>query len=161
VNNIRRGDVRSKALCASVVEAGGEFLALPLREEFLMRKMLRWTVAVGAMVAFIVVARGDDPANSVKDVMKRANAPAEKGKPSLWEKFSKGKASDDEKKELLSLYKDLAGSKCPRGDEKDWTKRTEALAKAAEAVANGDKGAEAKLKKANDCMGCHLMHKGR
>jgi hypothetical protein len=127
----------------------------------LMRNLLRCGVAVGALVAFIVVARGDDPSKSIKEVMRSANAPPEKGKPSLWEKFSKGKASDDEKKELASLYKELAGSKCPKGDEKDWAKRIDVLVKAAEAVANGDKGADAKLKKANDCMGCHTTHKGR
>jgi hypothetical protein len=127
----------------------------------LMRNLMRWAMAIGVMAAFIVVARGDDPSKSIKEVMRSANAPPEKGKPSLWDKFSKGKANEDEKKELASLYKELGGSKCPKGDEKDWAKRIDALVKAAEAVANGDKGADAKLKKANDCMGCHTMHKGR
>ena len=125
------------------------------------RNLLHWTVAFFGLVALIVVARGDDPQNSIKEVMKKANGSADKSKPALSAKVASGKASKEEKNELLSLYKDLAASKCPRGDENDWTKRTEALVKAAEAVVNGDKGAEAKLKKANDCMGCHTGHKGR
>ncbi|HEV3145993.1 MAG TPA: hypothetical protein VGZ47_19055 [Gemmataceae bacterium] len=126
-----------------------------------MRILLQWAVAFVAVVGLIVMVRGDDPQTSIKDVMKKANAPADKGKPALSAKVAGGKASKDEKEELLALYKDLAGNKNPRGDEKDWSKRTDALVKAAEAVVNGDRGAEAKLKKANDCMGCHVGHKGR
>lgn len=125
------------------------------------RNLLQWTLPLVAMVVLIVVARGDDPQNSIKEVMKKANSSADKSKPTLAAKVISGKASKEEKEELLALYKDLAATKCPRGDEKDWTKRTEVLVKAAEAVVNGDKGAEAKPKKANDCMGCHTGHKGR
>src|SRR5262245_43002936 len=101
-------------------------------------------------MALMVVARGDDPQNSIKEVMRKASASADRSKPTLCAKVISGRASKEEKDELLALYKDLAASKCPRSDEKDWTKRTEALVKAAEAVVNGDKGAEAKLKKVND-----------
>ena len=125
------------------------------------RNLLQWTVALFGVIALMVVARGDDPQNNIKEVMRKANGSADKSKPTLCAKVISGKASKEEKDELLALYKDLAASKCPRGDEKDWTKRTEALVNAAEAVVNGDKGAEAKLKKANDCMGCHTGHKGR
>ena len=71
----------------------------------------------------------------------------------LCKKVASGKASDEEKAQLIALFTDLAANKCPKGDDDDWKTRTQALLKAAKA---DDAGA---LKKAADCKGCHSEHK--
>ena len=93
-------------------------------------------------------AKDKDPV-SIKVVMQKAM------KGGLCGKVASGKASEDEKKQLIALFTDLAANKCPKGDEKDWKERTSALLAAAKAD-------DAKaLKKAADCKGCHSEHKGK
>jgi cytochrome c553 len=96
-----------------------------------------------------------DPKYTIKEVMKLAHV----GKPALCAKAVQGKATDDEKKQLLELYEALAANKPPRGDEKAWEERTKALVEAAKALVANDKDAIAKYKKALNCAGCHKEHK--
>jgi hypothetical protein len=70
-----------------------------------------------------------------------------------------GKASDDEKKTLLSLYEDLGKNKPPMGDEGAWKKKTDAIVKAAKAVSEGDKAAIKTLNTATNCKSCHDVFK--
>ncbi len=84
---------------------------------------------------------------SIKVVMQKAM------KGGLCGKVASGKASDEEKAQLVALFTDLAANKCPKGDADDWKERTQALLKAAK---SGDAKA---LKKAADCKGCHSTHK--
>jgi surface antigen len=84
---------------------------------------------------------------TIKDVMQKAM------KGGLCGKVASGKASDEEKKQLVELFTALAAAKCPKGDADDWKTRTTALLDAA-------KGTDGKaLKKAADCKGCHSTHK--
>jgi len=91
---------------------------------------------------------------SIKVVMQKAM------KGGLCGKVASGKASEAERKQLASLFADLAANKCPKGEADDWKTRTEALAKASAALAKEDNADNrAALKKAADCKGCHSTHK--
>jgi hypothetical protein len=100
----------------------------------------------------------EKPKNSIKDVMKKAHK-AKEGDP-LCKIVVTGKGSADQKKELLSLYEDLAKNKPPKGDEASWKTKTDAIVAAAKDVVAGKDGAEKKLGDAIKCMACHEVHRG-
>ena len=50
--------------------------------------------------------------------------------------------------------------KPPKGEEKEWKKRTKKLVEAANALVKEDKDAKDLLKKATNCAECHKEHKG-
>jgi hypothetical protein len=91
------------------------------------------------------------------DGTKKAMRDGQKSK--LIDKVLGGKASEEEKKTLLDLYKEMAKEDAPKGDQADWKKKVEALVSAAQRVVSGDKEAIAKLKAASDCKACHSLHK--
>lgn len=86
---------------------------------------------------------------TIKQVMKKAMAGG------LCKKVATGKASSEERKELVALFEALAKNEPPKGDEESWKKKTKALVDAAKAN-DGDA-----LKKAADCAACHKEHKGK
>jgi len=96
----------------------------------------------------------DKPKYTIKEVMKEAH------KSGLYKKVASGKADKEEKEKLLELYTALSMNKPPKGDEKDWKERTDALVKAAKEAVDGDKGAGKDIQKAANCKGCHELHKG-
>jgi len=114
-----------------------------------MRKLLVACIVLGLAVA---VAAAAEPAFTTKQVMKEAH------KGGLKDKVVAGKASDDEKKQLVALYEALALNKPPKGEESSWKEKTSALISAAKEAQEG-KGTD-KLKAAADCKGCHSVHKG-
>ena len=92
---------------------------------------------------------GNDPV-AIKVVMAKAM------KSGLHKRVVTGEATDEETKNLIALFTELAKNKCPKGDADDWKARTEALiAGAKSAKEDGGKA----LKKAGDCKGCHLTHR--
>jgi hypothetical protein len=116
----------------------------------MLRGLIVSGVAIFGLVLFMDAdSQGGDKKKpvSIKTVMKKAM------KGGLCGKVASGKASDDEKKQLVALFTDLAANKPPKGDEADWKTRTKALLDAAKA----DDGKA--LKKAADCKGCHSTHK--
>lgn len=122
-----------------------------------MRKLL----VVGAVLAcgwlaFSVVTTAEDekPKHTIKEVMKTCM------KGGLCKKVADGKASEEEKKELVAQFEALAGNKPPKGDEAAWKEKTAALLAAAKDCAAGKDGAGAALGKAANCMACHKDHKG-
>jgi hypothetical protein len=88
----------------------------------------------------------DKPKMTIKEAMKLH-------KDKLNTKFQEGKASKDEKEKLLEAYEAMGKNKPPKGDEKDWKEKCDALVKAVKAD-----DFEA-FKKAVDCKGCHSAHK--
>ena len=119
-----------------------------------MRKVLSVALVVAFAGVVVFNLRADDkPKNTIKEVMQKAH------KDGLLKKVSGGKADDGEKKELLSLYEDLAKNKPEKGDEKSWHTKTEAIVKAAKGVVEGDKKAAGGLGKATNCKACHDAHK--
>jgi hypothetical protein len=130
-----------------------------------MRKLLLATVVLGVAVStawtFSGAAQKDDddkkkPKYTIKEVMKKAHA----GKDAILAKAGDGKATKEELKELVVMYESLAKNKPPKGELKDWEKRTAAMIKAAEAALKDEKNVAAlvKLVKAN-CAECHKLHR--
>jgi mono/diheme cytochrome c family protein len=122
-----------------------------------MRKLL----VAGVMIAFGWVAlslatNAEDakPKYTIKEVMKSAH------KAGLPKKVADGKATAEEKKQLVEFYVALAANKPPKGDEASWKEKTAALLAAAKDAEAGKEGAGAALTKAVNCMACHSAHKG-
>jgi len=112
------------------------------------------TLAAFALVG-VGVAYGvqDKPKYTISEVMVNAH------KKGLLKTVTGGKASKEQKEQLLAYYKSLAANEPPRGTKEEWKKRTDAIVAAAEAVVKGEKGAEANLGKATNCAACHGAHK--
>lgn len=89
---------------------------------------------------------------AIKVIMKKAHT-APKGEQTLLKKVTSGKATAEEKKQLIALYTDLAANDCPKGEPDDWKQRTANILKAAKA---DDTKA---LSKATTCAACHSLHK--
>lgn len=106
-----------------------------------------FAVGVGAVFANLRAADDEKPKYTIKEVMKFHN------KDKLHEKFQKGTATKEEKEKLLEGYESMLKAKPPKGDEKDWKTKVEALVKA---VKDDDKDG---LKKAVNCGECHKAHK--
>jgi hypothetical protein len=95
---------------------------------------------------------GEKPKYTIKQVMKEAH------KDGLFKKVVDGKGSDDDKSKLLELYEALEKNKPPKGTMKEWETRTQLIVAAAKQVVEGT-GAESMLKKAVNCVDCHMAHK--
>jgi len=122
-----------------------------------MRKFAIACVMV-AFGCFIVSLSGQDkPKYSIKDVMQKAH------KGGLMKKVSEGKATAEEKKQLVEFYEALAANKPPKGDEADWKTRTSAIVAAARLAAEGDEAGAKKLTElvGTKCGDCHTAHKGK
>src|SRR5262249_5595705 len=92
---------------------------------------------------------------TIKEVMQKAH------KGDLLKKVLGGKASAEEKEELVLSYTALQINKPPRGDEKSWEVKTQALIDTAKAVAKDDKDKKVLvgLEKASSGAACHSVHK--
>jgi hypothetical protein len=99
-----------------------------------------------AVIAQLGAADEDKPKMTIKEAMKLH-------KDKINEKFANGTASDEEKKKLQEAYEAMGKNKPPKGDEKEWKAKCDALVKA---VKDNDKDA---FKKAVNCAGCHGAHK--
>ncbi|MDB5391322.1 MAG: hypothetical protein JWM11_6968 [Planctomycetaceae bacterium] len=104
------------------------------------------TLAVCWMAGTSVGEDKDKPKMTIKEAMKLH-------KDKLNNKFQDGKATKEDKEKLIEAYEAMGKNKPPKGDEKDWKDRCDALVKA---VKDDDKDA---FKKAVDCKGCHTAHK--
>jgi surface antigen len=107
---------------------------------------------LGAMGA-ISQARTED--DTIKKVMKAAM------KGGLCKKVADGKATPEQKKELLELFDSLAKATPPKGEEASWGTKTKALVDAAHGAVDGKTTASAQLKTAANCKACHDVHKGK
>lgn len=99
------------------------------------------------------------PKYEIDEIMQKAHK-APKGKLSLLQQVVKGKANEEQKKQLLEYYQELAKNKPEKGDLKSWQKRTSALVVAAKGTVDGKAGSSQKLMKAAACAACHKAHKG-
>lgn len=94
-------------------------------------------------------------AAEISDVMKAAM----KGDASLYKKVSTGKGTEADAQKLAACLKGLEGTTPPKGDEAAWKRKVEALIKAAEDVAKGNKQAVSALQRSGNCKACHSAHK--
>jgi hypothetical protein len=120
------------------------------------------TVALVAMLGLVLslvggVAAEDKKDLTIKEIMKKGH----KGEPPLCGKVASGKASKEEKQELLELYVALSKLKPPKGEADSWKTKTEALVSAAKECVADEKDGPASLKKAVNCKACHEAHKGK
>jgi hypothetical protein len=112
-------------------------------------------VAFGWVVITVTGTAQEKAKYTTKEVMQKAH------KGGLMKKVSEGKASDEEKKQLVAFYEALAANKPPKGDEAEWKVKTSAVLAAARAAAEGQQGAAEKLSATVKCMECHQAHKGK
>lgn len=124
-----------------------------------MKFFLMSALTMGLAAGLGVSGAADDakPKYDIEQIMEKAHKPP---KNSLFVKVKSGKANEEQKKQLLELYEELAKNKPEKGDLKDWQRRTNALVQAAKDVVDGKDGASQGLAKAADCKGCHQLHRG-
>jgi hypothetical protein len=117
-------------------------------------------MTMGLVAGLGVFGAADDakPKYEIAEIMDKVHK-APKGKMSLLQLVVKGKANEEQKKQLLEYYEELAKNKPEKGDIKDWQKRTNVLIKAAKDAVNGKEGAAQELQRAANCKGCHQAHK--
>ncbi len=113
-----------------------------------------------AMVSLLLVLGDNNAGEKAKYTIPEVMAKAHKGATALMPKVAKGKASDDEKKQLVELYTALSKNEPPKGDAADWKTKTTALVDAAKKAADGDEAAAKSLPKLANCAACHKAHKG-
>lgn len=95
--------------------------------------------------------KDEKPKYTIKEVMKEAHK-----KGGLLEKVKAGTAEKADREKLAELYKALAMSTPPKGDEETWKKTTKEMLKiAVDAIADPDAGKKLKV----DCKACHGMFK--
>lgn len=122
-----------------------------------MRKWMIMAATIGLTVSIAGLSQAHlDDEVTIKDVMKAAMSKA-----GIHKAVVEGKATDDQKKELLELYTALNKATPPRGEEESWKEKTEALKNATQDLIDGKAGAAEALKKAADCKACHEAHKGQ
>ena len=117
------------------------------------------TVGLVAGLGMFQAAFEDKPKYTIEEVMEKAHS-APKGKDSLYKKVVNGKATKEQKKQLLEMYESLAKNKPEKGTLEDWKKRTANMVKAAKSVVDDKKDATKELMKAVACKACHDLHKG-
>jgi hypothetical protein len=117
------------------------------------------TMGLAAGLGMFQAADDAKPKYTIEEVMEKAHKPA---KSSLFVKVKSGKASAEQKKQLLELYEEMAKNPAPKsekGNPADWKKRTGALVKAAKDVIADKEGAKQELAKAATCGKCHSVYK--
>jgi hypothetical protein len=120
--------------------------------------VLAVSVLTMVLSAFAWSFAAADPAYTIKEVMNMAHGG---GPNSLYAKVASGKASKEDKDQLVDLYSALPGNTPSKGSEKSWKQKTNTLLEAAKAVAENKNGAASKLKSANNCQSCHSAHRGK
>lgn len=95
---------------------------------------------------------------TIKSIMNSAHKGPPKGT-GLLKKVATGKASAEETKELLELYKFMAKLSPPKGEADAWTERSGLLVGAVEAIVKGNDEGKQQLQKASNCKACHDAHK--
>jgi hypothetical protein len=104
------------------------------------------------------LTQGEKPKFTIKQVMNKAHESEEEDN-ALRDKVIAGKATKQEKEELVTLYTALTQNKPPKGDEKAWKERTEKILAIAKDVVAGKEGSAAALKAATNCGDCHTIHR--
>jgi hypothetical protein len=124
-----------------------------------MMRLVIALCAVGIGVGgFAISSQGQEKKEEEKITIKQVMQKAHKAG-LLKDLVVKGDATDEQKAELLKLYKGLAAAKPPKGAEDSWKTKTKALVDAAQAAVDGKEGAGQALAKASNCKACHDAHK--
>ena len=121
--------------------------------------MSKWTITAGACLLTLATFTGLSVAQDHKATIKKVMKAAFKG--GLCKTVIEGKATEEQKKELLALFQELAAAEPPKGDAESWKEKTGHLVTAAEGVLADKKGSHVQLKAAANCKACHEVHKGK
>jgi hypothetical protein len=113
------------------------------------------SLAVAIAAGLGAYRAADDKPLEIEAIMEKAH----QGRPSLFKTVLGGKASKEQKEELLKLYLDLGKNKPPKGSEEDWKKRCAIIVTAAKDVVAEKPDSLVVLKKAVSCKECHENHK--
>jgi hypothetical protein len=108
------------------------------------------------MAASLAIAADDD--NPIKKAMQCAHK-APKGEKKLCEKIVEGTATDAEVQTVLKVYKAMADTKPPRGEQAAFKEKVAKLIGATEDVVAKKEGAAAGYKAAVNCKECHSEFK--
>jgi mono/diheme cytochrome c family protein len=108
---------------------------------------------LGVAPRFSGAEEKQEPLPSISEIMNKGM------KQGLWKRVARGEASKAESEELVTHFSALSKQKPPKGDEKSWQEKTEALVAAARAAASGQADAGAQLAAATNCGACHRLHK--
>src|SRR4051812_24090178 len=119
-----------------------------------MKKTLS-LLTVALALALPALAEED---NAIKKAMKYAHK-APQGEKKLNEKIADGTATDEEVKKALELYRAMADTKPPRGDEAAFKDRVAKVVAATEELAAKKPEGVAHYKEAINCKACHSEHK--
>jgi hypothetical protein len=109
------------------------------------------TVALG--LGIVAATQDKKPKHTIKQVMGEAH------KSKLVNKVQEGKASQEEKEKLLSMYISLYENKPPMGEVASWQQKTADLVVAGAKVVLGAEDGSESLKAAANCAACHTAHK--
>ena len=90
----------------------------------------------------------------ISDVMQKAM------KGGLTKKVAAGKATQEEKDQLVEMFVALHANTPPKGERTAWDKVTSSLVDAAKGAAKGDEKAGKSLAKLANCANCHKEFKG-
>jgi cytochrome c556 len=121
-----------------------------------MKLHLHTTAIITVLAASLALA--DEETNPIKDAMKFAHK-APKGEKKLSEKIIDGTAPEADIEKALSLYKAMADTKPPKGDQADFKAKVAKLIAATEEVVAKKPDAAAHYKEAVNCKDCHSAHK--
>ena len=123
-----------------------------------MRIVIAFAVVGICVGGFAVSSQGQEKKEEekipIKEVMQKAHKAG-----LLKDLVVNGTASDEQKAELLKLYKALAANKPPKGEAESWKTKTKALVDAAQAAVDGKENAPMLLRRASNCKACHDAHK--
>ena len=114
--------------------------------------------AVGIFASGLYVVNAQEKKEEEKVTIKQVMQKAHKAG-LLKDLVVKGMATDEQKAELLKLYKGLAANKPPKGEQESWNAKTKARVDAAQAAVDGKENASMLLMKASNCAACHSVHK--
>lgn len=114
---------------------------------------LMFSVALVLSTGTVDAQGKDEPKYTIKEVMKKAHVGG------LLKKVTGGKASAEEKEQLVELYVALCQNKAPKGEQAEWVARCKEIVAAAKGAAKGEEKAVAALGKATNCGACHKLHK--
>jgi hypothetical protein len=126
-----------------------------------------WSLLTVIVVGLIYTAavRAQEPATeakpkyTIKEVMKGAHMPAKEGEKSLRDVVLGGKATPEQKAQLLDFYISLAENEPPKGDKEAWAKKTAPVVLGAAMIVVGRDNGDELLTKATNCAACHKDHK--
>jgi hypothetical protein len=121
-----------------------------------MKPQIITTAVLAAIVTSLAIAA--EESNPIKDAMDFAHK-APKGEKKLSEKIIDGIAPEADVEKALSLYKAMADTKPPKGDQADFKDRVAKLVAATQEVVDKKPDAVAHYKEAVNCKACHTEHK--